>query len=329
MRTGGGLLVNKHLSGGRPARLLLVMVAAAWLGAAFTAGGAAGAEAQSEPQSEPSSADERAPAAGVDAPIEDENAPLYSPFTARYLLDEIKQLRIDVERTRADLIERQVQREYEIAKDAAGYARHAVELFFFVITAVTTLLVFFGWNSLRDIRVRVSQIAETRVGSLVEGYAERLDAIEEELQQKSKRLKAAQLEIDETNEIHSLWLRASQETEPAAKIAVYDDILKMRPEDTEAMTFKADAALQLGQSQWALSLANRAIDIDGENAHALYQRACAQTSIGAVDEAIADLATAIGMVDTYRRQASTDPAFASIRDADAFKALIDREDLTP
>ncbi len=283
--------------------------------------------AQGPPEAEnPGSVQNAPPRTGVDSRIEDPDAPLYSPFTARYLLDEIKQLRIDVERTRADIIERQVQREYEIAKDAAGYARHAVELFFFVITAVTTLLVFFGWNSLRDIRTRVKDIAETRVESLVAGYAERLDTVEAELHQKSKRLKEAQLEIDETNEIHSLWLRASQETAPSAKISVYDDILKLRPEDTEAMTFKADAALQLDEPQWALSLANRALEIDMENAHAFYQRACAQTAIGSVDEAIADLEAAIALGDTYRDQARSDQAFDAIKDNEGFKALVDREE---
>ncbi len=263
------------------------------------------------------------PPAGVDALIADEDAPLYSPFTTRYILDELLRMRSEFERTRADLVERQVQREYEIAKDAAGYARHAVELFFFIITAVTTLLVFLGWNSLRDVRVRVSEVAESRVESLVAGYSERLDAIESELQQKTKRLKQAQNEIDETNEIHSLWLRASQETAPAGKIAVYDEILKLRPQDTEAMTFKADAALQLDEPQWALSLANRALAIDAQNAHAFYQRACAHAAAGAETEALADLEAAIGFTEAYRRQARNDPAFDAVKSSENFKSLTD------
>ena len=259
----------------------------------------------------------------IDAQIQDLDDPLYSPFTARYILDEVRQLRTDVERQRADMIQRQVQREYEIAKDAASYAKHAVELFFFIITGVTTLLVFLGWNSLRDVRTRVQEVAEARVDSIVQGYAERLDALESDLRGKSLALQDAQADIDLTNEIHSLWLRANQVSTPAAKIAVYDEIMALRPQDTEAMTFKADAALELEEPQWALSLANRALGIQSDNSHALYQRACAYASIGATDEALTDLKDAIDVVETYRAKAASDPAFEALQDDDRFKAVTD------
>lgn len=257
----------------------------------------------------------------IDTPIEAPEAPLYSPFTARYLLDEIRNLRSEFERSRAEMIERQVTREYEIAHEAAGYARNAVELFFFVITAVMTLLVFLGWNSLRDIRNRINEIAEAKVGELVEGYAERLNAIEQELHEKSENLIATQREIDETNEIHSLWLRASQETAPAAKIALYDEILRIRPDDTEALTFKADAALELGEPQWALSLTNRALKLDPASLHALYQRACAYAAMEMPSEAVADLQAVIALSENYRETAKADRAFVVLRGNEAFEKL--------
>ncbi len=264
----------------------------------------------------------------IDQPITAPDKPLYSPFTARYLLDEIKLLRMEFERNRATMIEKQVNREYRIAKDAAGYAQSAVELFFYIIIAVTTLLVFVGWNSMRDINARVREIAETKVESLIKGYSSRLDGLEAELEEKTRRLKSAQSEISQTNEIHSLWLRASQENAPAAKIAVYDEILKLRPDDVEAMTYKADAALQLDQPQWTLSLANRALEMEPENGQALYQRACAHAFLGAVDDAISDLEAAIGVVDSYKDQARIDPAFERLQELEAFQTLTHREEIS-
>lgn len=265
--------------------------------------------------------------AAIDKAIENPDKPLYSPFTARYLLDEVRQVRIELERTRADMLERQVKREYDIAREAAGYARNAVELFFFIITVITTLLVFFGWRSLSDIRSRIIDVAETKVDTIVGGYSERFSAIEAELLQKSQSLSEAQAEIDETNEIHSMWLRASQENTAAGKIAIYDEILKIRPQDTEAITFKADAALQLGEAQWALSLANRALDIDEANGHAYFQRACAYVEIGDVDQALSDLQSAIEITDSYKDIALADPAFENIKDNPAFLSLISREEV--
>ena len=286
---------------------------------------AGGSDCAAQLKNKPAGAGLPAPtpsASPLDRPITKPDKPLYSPFTARYLLDEVRKLRIEFERTRADLREKQLEREYRIARNATGYAQNAVELFFYIIVAVTTLLVFVGWNSLRDIHARVREIAEARVDTLVAGYSQRLDDLEAELEQKSKRLKEAQQNIDLTNEIHSLWLRASQENAPAAKIAIYDEILKLRPDDSDALVYKADAALQLDQPQWTLSLANRALEYDSENAQALYQRACAHAQLGLVDEALGDLGVAIALIDTYKDQAWTDPAFERLRNEEDFKKLV-------
>ena len=258
---------------------------------------------------------------GVDAPIINPDDPLYSPFTARYLLDEVHRMRSDLERTRADLIEKQVQREYQIADRATAQAQRAIEVFFYTIAGVTTLGVFIGWSSLRDVKERVNQIAESKVSELIDGYAQRLDQIETELKVKSARLKEAQREIDLTNEVHSLWLRATQEATPAGKISVYDEIIRLRPDDVEALTYKADAALALNESQWALSLCNRALDREPDNAHAFYQRACAYAATGFIEEAMSDLRDAIQRSESLRVEARNDEAFDALRAMQEFQAL--------
>lgn len=281
---------------------------------------------ESPPRSDEETRESDTPSAqevGVDAPIADLNEPLYSPFTARFLLDEQLKLRTEMERLRAELIERQTQREYQVAENATAYAQRAVEYFFYIIIAVTTLLVFLGWSSLRDVKSRINEIAEARVGELVQGYSERLDQIEGELKKKSAKLKEAQKEIDLTNEVHSLWLRASQEATPAAKIAVYDEIMRLRPDDVEAMTYKADAALALNEPQWALSLCNRALEKEPDNAHAFYQRACSFAASGFTEEAMEDLRSAIARSESLRIEARNDEALLALKDDAEFLELTD------
>src|SRR5690606_13473613 len=106
---------------------------------------------------------------------------------------------------------------------------------------------------------------------LIEVYEERLQGIEKQLTQKSRHIDANREEIERTQELHSLWLRAAQESVPANKIAVYDQILALKPSDCEALTYKADAVLELGEPQWAVNLCQQALAIDSDNAHAFYQ----------------------------------------------------------
>ncbi|MEC7545966.1 MAG: hypothetical protein VX474_01090 [Pseudomonadota bacterium] len=253
--------------------------------------------------------------------IEALNAPLYSPFTERYLLDEVKTLRQMLADHRVEVTEKMTDRELEVADKALMYATDTVTYFFYLIAGASTLLVLIGWNSLREIKERASALANDEIQRITSSYEERLEKLERELHSKSRHIAATQEEIELTNEVHSLWLKASQESSAQNKIAIYDQILGLRPEDVEAITYKADAALLLGQAQWANALANRALTIDPENSHAKYQRACAHAESGYIEEALRDLSEAIETSEALREQAAHDPSFERLRELDEFISM--------
>lgn len=258
--------------------------------------------------------------------------PLYSAFTERYLLDEVKHLRQALADVRVEMTEKIVAKELSVADKAITYATDTITYFFYLIAGASTLLVLVGWNSLRDIKERVGTFANDEIKRITQSYEERMDALEKELSRKTRHIKAAQAEIELTNEIHSLWLKASQESSPQNKIAIYDQILALRPEDVEALTYKADAALLLGQAQWATSLANHALGIDPDNSHAMYQRACAYAESGFIEEALRDLEEAIGRSESLRTQAGEDSSFDSLRDNELFLDMVvlpEPEESTP
>ncbi|WP_420590502.1 TPR end-of-group domain-containing protein [Bacterioplanoides sp.] len=251
--------------------------------------------------------------------------PLYSAFTERYILDEVKNLRQGIADVRVEMTTKIVDREIELADRALTYATDTVTYFFYLLAGASSLLVIIGWNSLRDVKERVGSYANEEIHRITASYEERLEALEKELSRKSKHIKAAQEEIELTNEIHSLWLKASQEGSLQNKIALYDQILSLRPDDLEALTYKADAALALGQAEWATSLANHALDIEPHNSLALYQRACAYSESGFTEEALRDLAFAIEKSESLRLQAEVDSSFNMLRDSEAFQKLIEHQ----
>ena len=235
----------------------------------------------------------------------------------------MKTLRQMLADTRVELTEKIVDREIQVADRALTYATDTVTYFFYLIAGASTLLVLVGWNSVRDIKERVGAYANDEIKRITVSYEARLDKLERELQSKSRHIAEAQEEIELTNEIHSLWLKASQESSPQSKIAIYDQILSLRPDDVEALTYKADAALLLGQAQWASSLANKALEMDPENSHAMYQRACAHAESGFIEEALRDLADAIMKSETLRMQAREDHSFDNLKSHEQFQQLVD------
>lgn len=265
---------------------------------------------------------ESADAQDVAERIETLEEPLYNPFVERYLLDEVKSLRNDLQNTRAELIEKVVDKELSVADKTMSYATDTVTYFFYLIAGATSILVVIGWNSIRDMRHQLTSLAEKRVNELVIEYEKRLKTIEEQLQQKSDIIQQNQDEIERTNEVHSLWLKASQETSQQNKIAAYDQILDLRPDDVEALSYKADAVLELQEPLWAISLCLRALKLAPDNGHAHYQLACAYAEIGRWEDAVNTLARAIDISEAYRDDASVDPSFSRLRDHENFRTLV-------
>ena len=258
----------------------------------------------------------------VEQRIETLEKPMYTPFVELYLLEESKALRKEMQNTRAELIEKVVDKELSVADKTMSYATDTVTYFFYLIAGATSILVVIGWNSIRDMRNQLTSLAEKRVNELVVEYEKRLKSIEEQLQQKSDIIHQNQAEIERTNEVHSLWLKASQETSQQNKISAYDQILDLRPDDVEALSYKADAVLEMQEPLWAISLCQRALKLDQGNGHAHYQLACAYAEIGRWDDAVTTLQKAIDISEAYRDDASVDPSFEQLRDHERFRALI-------
>ncbi|WP_445361889.1 TPR end-of-group domain-containing protein [Microbulbifer sp. EKSA005] len=247
--------------------------------------------------------------------------PLYTPFIERYVLDEIKQLRIDQANAKQELIQQIVDREHNSVDRAVAYATDTVTYFFYLIAAATSILVLVGWRSFQDIKERVHSLADEEISKLVQEYEKRLEVIEKQLQQKTQHIEENREEIELTQEVQSLWLRAQQESSVANKIAIYDEILRLRHEDVEALTYKADAVLELNEPQWAANLCHQALGIDPDNSHAFYQLACAHTAMGQFDEALRYLAEAIKRRESYRDEILVDSALQPLAESEVFEEL--------
>ncbi|WP_428819113.1 tetratricopeptide repeat protein [Microbulbifer sp. MCCC 1A16149] len=252
----------------------------------------------------------------------DLDKPLYTPFIERYVLDELKQLRVDMAAQKVSLTENIVDRQLSAADKAITYATDTITYFFYLIAGFSSLLVIMGWTSIRDVKEKVHTLANQEISSLVEQYEERLRSIEEQLSEKTQHIESNRDEIELTQEVHSLWLRAGREQTPTGKIAVYDQILNLRKDDGEALTYKADAVLELDEPQWAINLCLQALQIDGENGNAYYQLACAYAYLEQWEESISYLQKALDISPAYRDEAMEDSAFNGLYDSEEFATLM-------
>lgn len=248
-----------------------------------------------------------------------------SPFVELYVLEELKQLRREMASQRAELIQQVVDRELSSVDRGVTYATDTITYFFYLIAAASSILVLVGWTSIRDIKEGVHSNADQQVTDLVTAYEKRLRSIENQLTLKTEEIEENREQIALTQEVHSLWLKAGQETNVQSKIFVYDQILALQPKDTEALSYKADAVLELQEAQWAVNLCNQALALDPEHSHSLYQLACAYAALGQPDDAVRYLEQALQLTDVYRDSLLQDPALTPLHDHVVFQRLVNAE----
>ncbi|WP_346837473.1 tetratricopeptide repeat protein [Microbulbifer sp. SAOS-129_SWC] len=295
-------------------RSLTALLSALLLFALGTLGAAA--------ETPPAAADDAAQQQRMQERVDHLDKPLYTPFIERYVLDELKQLRKDMAAQRVALTEKMVDRQVSTADKAITYATDTVTYFFYLIAGISSMLVLVGWTSIRDIKEKVHNLATEEISELVSQYEERLRSIEEQLSEKTRHIEHNRDEIELTQEVQSLWLRAGREQTPASKIAIYDQILTLRSDDCEALTYKADAVLELGEPQWAINLCRQALEIDGDNGNAYYQLACAHAHEEQWEEAVDYLARALGKSPAYRDEAMEDAALERLHEYPPFVELM-------
>ncbi len=248
--------------------------------------------------------------------------PLYRPLIERYILDEIKTLRQENQSLRAEVTKKIAEAKLESSDRAVNYTTSTINNIFYIITAAASLLVLLGWRSLNDIKKSLKIDMAKKIQTLTSDYEDRLQQVEVKMTERSKVIIETQKNITDTNSIHSLWMRAGLEKSDEDKISVYDEILSIKPDDIEAMTYKADALLEIGEIRWALDLSNNAIELDNEYALAYWQRACAYSKMDKQAEALKDIKKAIDLSDTLDEELLNEKHFENLHDNKLFKSLL-------
>jgi tetratricopeptide (TPR) repeat protein len=247
---------------------------------------------------------------------------LQEPLIERYILDELKQIRIDNQQIKVDVAEKIAASKIITNDRAIEYTTNTLNSIFYIVTIAASFLVILGWRSLSDVKNTVDNLVSKKVGEITDKYEQRLDEMEVKIKSRSNEIIANQEEISNTNLVHSLWMRAGLEKSNREKLKIYDQILEIKPNDVEVMTYKADVLLDIDKVDEALKLSNLAIDNNDDYALAYWQRACAYASLSRFDEAIEDIKKSISISTPLKNKITEEVHFENLKNIDEFAELI-------
>lgn len=250
------------------------------------------------------------------------NKPMYKPFIERFILDEItkinkKQLQLEI-----DLTNTLTKNKLEVTDRAIKFATDTVNNIFYTIAIGTSLLLLFGWRSLKELKDDTKGSIEKKIGVLTEEYEVRVQELERSARKRAKEIIENQEHIERSESIQSLWKRAGLENNQQERINIYNEILKLNPQDVEALTYKADVLLELDEPRWAMTLCDEAIAIDNNYGLSYWQRACALVQIGLVEEGLRNIKIALRISPTLREELLLEANFENIHENDGFKDIL-------
>ena len=106
-------------------------------------------------------------------------------------------------------------------------------------------------------------------------------------------------------------------------ISSYDKALELKPDDDEAWTSRGVALGNLGRYEEAISSYDKALELKPDKDEIWYNKACCYALQANLEAAVKNLSRAIALApDKNREMAKTDSDFDSIRDNEAFQALL-------
>ena len=149
-------------------------------------------------------------------------------WTQRFILTELKELRIDLEAQKRELNQQLNERELRTVDRALAYSGNMVNFLWLILTMAVTWFWLVGWRTMKDVRENLTANFEKEVQKRVSVHQKKLEEFmqkfeEEQLAQSQEIIKNQEI-IQFKQEAAYLWSQYNREDNPAHKIELLDRI---------------------------------------------------------------------------------------------------------
>lgn len=187
-------------------------------------------------------------------------------LTKRYILEEVKNLRIELESLRREMQIEMNKKQIETIDKALSYSANTVNYFFILITIAIMGIWIFWWKSIKDMKNRWSNSFEKEVQKSIFESQKKLQELEKEQLRQSKRTLLDQENIMKKQESAYLWSQYNREESLRDKFKILEEISELEIEDEFLEIQKEKSHLYVWLEMWdkALHVCENALE-DYEN----------------------------------------------------------------
>lgn len=241
-------------------------------------------------------------------------------WTQRFILTEIKELRINQETLRREINEDLNARELATVDRALSYSGNTVNFLWLIITMAVTWFWLVWWKTMRDVRENLTANFEKEVQKRVRAEQKKLEAFmdrfeTEQLSQSQEILKNQEI-IQFKQEAAYLWSQYNREENPATKLDLLDQIAGFEFEADIILIYteKSQIYIELGVWDKALENAEKWLEIESENMNLLLAKAESLVMLEKTEESLSVITNILGLSPWLKEDILENPAFENFRE---------------
>lgn len=213
-------------------------------------------------------------------------------WTQRFILTELKELRIQLESLKREINEDLNARELATVDRALSYSGNTVNFLWLIITMAMAGFWLVGWKTMKDVRENLTANFEKEVQKNVRSQQKKLEEFMEkfeadQLSQSAEILKNQEY-LHKKQEAAFYWSQFNREDDSVKKLELLDKVASVWMENDEIFILLEKASIYIGLWLWdkALEAAQKWLDIESENTSLLYSKSQALVMLEDKEEAL-------------------------------------------
>lgn len=239
-------------------------------------------------------------------------------WTQRFILTELKELRIQLESTKRELNEELNKRELETVDRALSYSGNTVNFLWLIMTMAVTGFWLVGWRTMKDVRENLTNNFETQIQKNVGTQQKRLEQFMQKFEQEqlaqSKEILENQEMIQKKQEGAYYWSQFNREEDWVVRLELLEKIAWLVVEEDELLILVERALIYVTLGLWdkALEVADKGLEIASENTTLLYSKAEALVMLEDSDEALKVINNILVVKPVMKEEIMEDSTFENL-----------------
>ena len=205
-------------------------------------------------------------------------------WTQRFILTELKELRVDQESIKREIYQYLQEREIWVIDKALGYSANTVNFFFVLLTILVAWFWVVWWKTIWDIKNATKQSMDRETKKIISQFQNKIEELEKE------------------QKINIFWRQYNTSESDKEKINILDRIYFLKPDSQFVTIEKSNVYLSMWLYDKVIELTEPIVAWERakHQPQAFYNRACAFNSMWDKENAILAINNLISLSPDYR-----------------------------